>query len=202
MPGVLGQPIDQPADVIADPGCPFTGQRTLRSPPKPDIYAGLPHLDLAAGADNLLGCCIGAKAGERLLVLREDSSHGFYDCAVSAFVADYARVIGLDVTEIEVDAPESGRGLPMSVAKAMLNVDHALFFARIGDQLRFEVMPGHCSKTISYAFDAACLGSRFGTTPHHLMRATQGADRSRVAVAGEIRITCPLGTDVVGAPSA
>lgn len=190
----------QPLDVIADPGaCPTVSCGLSRAPVAGHL-GGLAHLDLAAGADNLLGSCIGVEAGERLLVVREDSCHGFYDCAAPAFVADYARVIGLDVIEIEADAPGAGAGLSDSVSTAMLDVDHVLFFARIGDQLRFDVMPGRCTKTISYAFDAACLGSRFGTTPYRLMSELKTLVDRRVAAAGEIRITCPLGTDLVGKP--
>ncbi|MGH1481801.1 MAG: hypothetical protein ACRBM6_24230 [Geminicoccales bacterium] len=177
----------------------LSGAATSRTPTIGRL-GGLAHLDLAAGADNLLGGCIGAVAGDRLLVLREDSCHGFYDCAAAAFVADYARVIGLDVMEMEVAAPDSGVGLPIPVIEAMLDVDHALFFARIGDQLRFDVMPGNCSKTISYAFDATCLGSRFGTTPYGVMSELKTLVDKRVAASDEITITCPLGTELTGKP--
>ncbi|MGI9492464.1 MAG: hypothetical protein ACR2QF_08705, partial [Geminicoccaceae bacterium] len=131
---------------------------------------------------------------------REESCHGFYDCAAPAFVADYARVIGLDVIEVAVEAPASGIGLPDHVERAMKEVDHVLFFARIGDQLRFEAMPGHASKTICYAYDAACLGSRFGTTPYRLMSELKALIDNRVATSGKIKITCPLGTELTGSP--
>lgn len=193
----VGQPIEMAA--VDASGCSLHERGSSRTS-RGGRLGGLAHLDLASGADNLLGGCIGAQAGERLLVLREDSCHGFYDCAVSAFVADYARVIGLDVIEMDVDAPGEGRGLPPDVSDAMLHVDHALFFARIGDQLRFEAMPGSCTKTISYAFDAACLGSRFGTTPYRLMSELKTLIDRQVATAEEIRVTCPLGTDLVGKP--
>lgn len=192
--------IGQPAEKIIGAGVQSSLEHNLPKMPHTGRLGSLAHLDLASGADNLLHGCIDAKAGERLLVLREDSRHGFYDCAAAAFVADYARIIGLDVMEMDVDAPDEGLGLPPGVSEAMLHVDHALFFARIGDQLRFEVMPGHCSKTVSYAFDAACLGSRFGTTPHGLMSELKALIDRRVAAAGEIRVTCPLGTDLIGKP--
>lgn len=200
MSGVFGQPIDQPLALVADPALRPLVDADIPRLPVIGHLRGLAHLDLASGADNLLVGCMRAKAGERLLVLREDSCHGFYDCAASAFVADYARVIGLDVIEMEVGPPDSDLGLPEPVVEAMSAVDHALFFARIGDQLRFDVMPGQCSKTISYAFDVACLGSRFGTTPYGLMSALKSLIDQRVAAAEEIRITCPLGTDLVGRP--
>ncbi len=196
MRGALEQPVDFAIDPGLRPPIDHQFSRTSYN----GRLGGLGQLDLASGADNLLTGCIGAEPGERLLVLREDSCHGFYDCAAPAFVADYARVLGLNVVEMDVGAPGSGRGLPDGVAEAMLRADHALFFARLGDQLRFDVMPGSCSKTISYAFDAACLGSPFGTTPHGLMAELKALIDRQVANAGEIRITCPLGTDLVGTP--
>ena len=196
MSGVLEPSIDQPLDTARNPAA-FS---PLGSQSRAGRLGGLAHLDLASGADNLISGCIGAEPGERLLLVREDSRHGFYDCAAPAFVADYARVIGLDVIDIAVGPPESGVGLPDHVEQAMREVDHVLFFARIGDQLRFETMPGNGTKTICYAYDAACLGSRFGTTPYRLMGELKALIDERVATAGEIRITCPLGTDLTGKP--
>ncbi|MGI9500893.1 MAG: hypothetical protein ACR2P3_12715 [Geminicoccaceae bacterium] len=170
--------------------------------PQPRIghLADLSTLDLAAGADNLLLGCIGARPGENLLLVREDSRHGFYDCMAPAFVADRARILGLDVVEIEAGAPCADRDLPDDIEQALAKAHHALFFARIGDQLRFQSMPGLCSKTISYAFDAACLGSSFGRTPYALMQDLKMHIDARLAMAEEIRVTCPLGTDLVGRP--
>lgn len=161
---------------------------------------GLGSLDLTAGADNLVRGCIGAQPGERLLVVREDSRYGFYDCTVAAFLADRARVIGLAVDEIDVGPPGLDRELPDDLIAAMAKVDHTCFFARIGDQLRFDGLPAYCTNTVSYAYDAACLGSRFGTTPYALMHDMKLWIDKRIASAREIRLTCPLGTDLVGKP--
>ena len=199
MSGVQVQAVEDLANFANDPPVqPSNACHVVSRKPEAGHLQTLAKLDLASGADNLLIGCIQAKPGERLLLLREDSCHGFYDCAAPAFVADYARLIGLDVIELEVDAPGQGIGLPDSVAEVMQHVDHALFFARMGDQLRFDVMPGKCSKTISYAFDVACLGSRFGTTPYRLMADVKAFIDHAVISSEEIRITCPLGTDLTG----
>ena len=102
MSVVFEQPVSQPTDIVA--GLAATSPPPSEQPLKPRTghLGGLAHLDLASGADNLIGGCIDARPGERLLVVREDSRHGFYDCAAPAFVADYARVIGLDVVEMDV----------------------------------------------------------------------------------------------------
>lgn len=160
----------------------------------------LGQLDLAKGADNLLLTCVAAKPGDRLLIVREDSRHGYYDCLVSAFVADRARVLGLRVLEIEVRAPGVDRDLPANLMAAMAKVDHTVFFARIGDQLRFDGLPGQCSKTMVYAYDAACLGSGFGTTSHTLMRDVKAYVDKCLMMTSSIDVTCPLGTELTGNP--
>jgi len=174
----------------------------LSSHPTIGHLSQLGHLDLTAGADNLLLNCVAAQPSERLLIVREDSRHGYYDCTVSAFVADRARVLGLDVREIEVGAPGVDRDLPNDLMQAMATVDHTVFFARLGDQLRFDGLPGQSSKTMVYAYDAACLGSGFGTTSHVLMREVKAYVERRLMLAENIEVTCPLGTELVGSPVA
>ena len=161
----------------------------------------LGQLNLTAGADNLLLNCVDARAGDRLLIVREDSRHGYYDCTVSAFVADRARVLGLAVLEVEVGPPGVDLDLPPDLKAMMAKVDHTVFFARIGDQLRFDGVPGQCTKTVVYAYDAACLGSGFGTTSHALMREVKAYIERRLMQAARIEITCPLGTELVGSPA-
>ena len=160
----------------------------------------LDRLDLAAGADNLLLNCVEALPGDRLLVVREDARHGFYDCTAPAFVADRARVLGMMVEEMEVGPPGISRRLPSVLIDAMAGVDHTVFFARLGDQLRFDGLPGRGTTTVSYAYDAACLGSGFGTTPHALMRDIKRCIEDRIVRAKRVEVTCPLGTHLVGSP--
>lgn len=161
----------------------------------------LGHLDLTAGADNLLFGCMAARPGERLLIVREDSRHGYYDCTVSAFVADRARVRGLAVEEVEIGPPGVDRDLPPDLMAAMAKVDHTVFFARMGDQLRFDGMPGRCTKTMVYAYDVACLGSGFGTTPDRLMHEIKAYVERRLMRAKTISVSCPLGTELTGSPT-
>ena len=51
-----------------------------------------PEAAMAAGARNLLVCCVGLRAGDRLLILREYSRHGYYDDAAALCVAAQAEV--------------------------------------------------------------------------------------------------------------
>jgi hypothetical protein len=106
----------------------------------------------------------------------------------------------LVVEEIEVGPPGTSRDLPATLIDAMARVDHTVFFARLGDQLRFDGLPGGSTTTVSYAYDAACLGSGFGTTPHALMRDIKSCIERRIVRAERIEVTCPLGTDLAGSP--
>lgn len=160
----------------------------------------LERLDLAAGADNLLLACLRAKPGERLLLVWEDSRHGFYDCIAAPFVAKRAHHLGLKVTSMEAHPPDDDPDLSERLKMAMAGADHTVFFARVGDQLRFGDMAGEGTKTISYAYDAACLGSPFGMTSYGLTEDLKTCIDQKMATAGEIRITCPLGTELIGKP--
>lgn len=210
MPGPL-DPIEDKA-VKAAPdmaACPTPPTAAAEPVPRLHLAHGMPagrlsqlgQLDLTAGADNLLLNCVAARPGDRLLIVREDSRHGYYDCTVSAFVADRARVLGLAVEEVEIGPPGVDRDLPADLMAAMATVDHTVFFARMGDQLRFDGLPGQCTKTMVYAYDVACLGSGFGTTSHALMREIKAHVEGALMRAETIRVTCPLGTEVTGSPT-
>jgi hypothetical protein len=61
-------------------------------------------------------------------------------------------------TAAPLDGPET---FPKVVAAAMEQVDHTIFFSRIGDQVRFASLPGRGTCTMTYALDAGYLASDF-----------------------------------------
>lgn len=80
--------------------------------------------------------------------------------------------------------------------EAVLNQhDHALFLARLGDQLRFKAMPTKTRPIVSYALDQAAFASAFGTAPYPAFVALKQAINTCLGKAVHIRVTCPLGTD-------
>ena len=107
--------------------------------------------DPHGGARNLLVNCAGVKAGEQVLIVREDPALGYYDAAAPACVAKEAEALGCRTTEYVnanlLDGPED---LPESLAAAMTGADHTLFFDRMGDQLRFLDVPGGGTKTMCF----------------------------------------------------
>lgn len=156
------------------------------------------QFDLSAGARNLLSACAGLKTGDHLLILHESANHGFYDQAAVDGVAAEARAMGLSLTIREIPFQAMVSGPPPGLTADMLAAARTLFFARLGDQLRFSDILADVRPVISYALDAQMLGSAFGQAPYSAFVELKNAVNDALANAGEIRVTCPLGTDFSG----
>lgn len=147
---------------------------------------------------NLAFDCAGASPGARFLILEEAAELGHYDPGLPAAVAAAAAALGLKVTRAEIGfQPEPGE-LPQSVLALMEQSDHILYLARLGDQMRFRPLPHAGRSIVSYALTARALASPFGTVPHAAMCALKTVINAAMASAREIRVTCPLGTDLRG----
>lgn len=155
--------------------------------------------DPVAGALNLLRNCAGAKAGETLLILAEPAELGMYGRCLLAPLGAAAEAIGLKTGLCEVPFTPDADCVPDALAPELDRADHAVFCARLGDQLRFKGMPGEALPVVSYALDAAMLGSPFGTADHRAFVALKEALDRALRSAREIHVTCPLGTDFRGA---
>ena len=153
---------------------------------------------LEAGALNLLENCVGVAPGERVLIVREDPSHGYYDDHAPAFVADRARALGARVENFMAPLIDGPDDFPNELRAAMADVDHTIFFCRIGDQVRFVEIEGAGTKTMCYALDRGFLGSSFCALPHGLMEEIKRRLEAALDGASRWRITCPLGTDASG----
>ncbi|MEM7224103.1 MAG: hypothetical protein AAF495_14065 [Pseudomonadota bacterium] len=151
-----------------------------------------------AGALNLLTNCAALKAGETVLLVREDPAYGYFDAAAPDAVEQTAREIGAEVfslTTRRIDGPEQ---VPALLKAAMETVDHTIFFNRIGDQMRFKPLPGPGSKTICYALDGETLGHAFCTTHHGLYTELLRRFQEEIDETTRWRITCPMGTELEG----
>ncbi|GAB5447740.1 hypothetical protein [Gymnodinialimonas sp.] len=154
----------------------------------------------AAGARNLLHTCAKARVGQSLLLAVEPASLGYFDAAVVDCVAQEARELGLHVRRVDVGFEPEAPRLTKALLEQMQLADIVVFFARLGDQLRFCEMPA--GKTIITCFAATIeqLGSGFGTGDHRGMKAIKEAVDQALTRAHEVRLTCPNGTDVRGMP--
>lgn len=151
---------------------------------------------LAEGVRNLLSRCAEIQPGQRLLVLREDPALGWYDRAAPEAVAAEARAMGATATVQVVGAPTNAE--PAEIAASIAAHDAVIFFARIGDQDRFEDRYPGKTVAMSYARRAGDLASVFGRTDHRAMAALKSAVNAVLRGAGRIEVTCPLGTRVSG----
>lgn len=149
-----------------------------------------------AGAQNLLVNCAGVRAGHRVLVIHEDPALGWFDAEAPAAVARVARMLGAEVALFPVGGPEDGP--PPGLARAQDAADVEIFFARIGDQDRFCDSRAARTCVVSYARTAEVLASAYGTRDHAAMIARRDTANRALAGAGQIRITCALGTDLAG----
>lgn len=155
-------------------------------------------LDPIAGACNLLNNCIGAKSGDNLLIIGEEYGVGYYDDHVCDVVAEQARQAGINVEILRAPTAKGPDDIPEAVVKAMQHADHTVFFARLGDQIRFSETHGQGSKTMCYALDLQYLGSGFARTPWGLYKEVHDRLLEEILSARHYRITCPLGTELAG----
>jgi len=153
---------------------------------------------LDTGALNLLENCVGLSAGDTVLIVREDSVHGYYDDIAPTCIEHHARRLGGRVETMVTPLIDGPDDFPDTVRSAMERADHTIFFGRLGDQVRFVELSGRCTKTMCYALDQGFLGSAFCALPHGLMEELKRRLEAALDAASDWRITCPLGTDVSG----
>jgi len=156
--------------------------------------------DLDSGITNLLLNCAKVASGESLLIVHEDPQLGWYDAEVAQAVRDRAQQLGLKTTMQSVGAPSLNKD--QILINQIGQHDSTVFFARIGDQDRFEDNAGQERSVMVYARDVASLSSPFGRAHHQAMSEFKYAINKVVLGAQEINVTCPLGTRFSGRPPA
>ena len=154
--------------------------------------------DVKQGVRNLLIDCAGAKPGNRLLIVREDHRHGYYGEGLAEAVATHAAALGLLVSYLDVPILPDAEELPHDILSAFADVDHALFLARLGDQIRFSTRPTTTQMVVSYALDIEMLASPFAVAPYQAFVELKALFNAMFAAARHIRVTCPRGTDFQG----
>lgn len=150
------------------------------------------------GAHNLLINCAGIATGERLAIICEDPSLGWYDSLVPEVVCKMADNLGLSPTMISVSGPTPDRMLPENAAEALATHNQTLFFARLGDQSRFNVQAMARPPIMCYAYTADLLASTYGQFNYRAFFDLKSAVDQTYDDSTQIRVTCPLGTDITG----
>ena len=148
------------------------------------------------GARNLLLNCARVELGDRLLILHEDPALGWYDIQAPMLVARIARELGVRVELRQVGGPDN-----RFLENATLidkDSDCCIFFARIGDQLRFDrAIAGH-TRVMSYVASLEALASEYGSIEYQAMAELKSTVDGLLLRASEITISCPLGSDLRG----
>jgi hypothetical protein len=159
---------------------------------------GISTAALKRGAHNLLLNCAGAKPGESLLVIYENPVFGYFGVGLAEEVAGFALDMGLRVTMLETPFSPDADMLTPEQQSGVMDNDHTLFLARLGDQLRFKAMPPGSRPVVSYVLDREALASDFGAAAYEAFAELKTAFNSLFFAARQIKVTCPLGTDFEG----
>lgn len=141
--------------------------------------------------------CGGLTPGQSVLILTEPAGGGHYDAGLADEVARVAEALGLHATVRE--EPVGARARPSAGALAEIGrADRTVFLSRLGDQMRFDPVLAAAAPVMCYALDPAMMASGFGRAHHAAFLALLDCLNAALAAAGEIRVTCPLGTDFAG----
>lgn len=149
-------------------------------------------------ATNLLSHCAKLKVGDRLLIVAESPDFGYYDGITAQRVAVAAAARGIETTLVMVPFQEVIREISPEDAGLMVVADCTIFFARLGDQMRFRALPAGTRAVVCYTLDMAAFCSAYGTAHYAAYEALKYAIDDMVAAARDIHVTCPLGTDFRG----
>ncbi|MCY4300854.1 MAG: hypothetical protein OXC68_03820 [Aestuariivita sp.] len=144
---------------------------------------------------NLVFNCAGCNVGDRLLIVRETENDGYYEPELALSVADMAQDIGLVVRIYEVPFQPKVCDLDAQLADAIAVSDCTIFFARIGDQIRFRKNGCIGRQVISYALDRDMFTSSFGTVAYEAFDTLKNRIDDAFREARVVRVCCPSGTD-------
>ena len=153
-----------------------------------------------SGAITLLRDCVGGLSGQRLLIVSEPESTGYYDDHAPKLTAAAGRKLGMKVYTTESESFIHNEEDKAILIDSLRGFDHIVFFSRVGDQIRFDTSANLPSSTMCYTLTIRSLNSNFGTACHHGMCEIKACIDTAFETAGHIRVTCPRGTDYQGMP--
>ena len=151
---------------------------------------------LSKAAHNLLIECARLKQSDTLLIVREKESLGWYKNDISDFILQCAEEIGIHTSLDEVGSPETNQD--QNFYKKINKYSCVIFFARLGDQNRFEKKGFSTKRVMSYVRDCKSLASIFGTLDYNLNMLIKNAIDQLIENSNIIKINCPLGTNLIG----
>ncbi len=165
-----------------------------------DAISSMQQPDNLAGAVSLLRDCVGGVSGERLLIVSEPETAGYYDDQAAKLTAAAGRALGMRVYTTESDSFVNSDDEKAILIDGLRGFDHIVFFSRVGDQIRFSSANELPPSTMCYTLNVRSLNSNFGTACHHGMCEIKEAIDRAFEAAEAITVTCPLGTHYSGRP--
>ncbi|MDN5785672.1 hypothetical protein [Pseudorhodobacter sp.] len=152
--------------------------------------------DLAV--NNLLTHCARLRAGDRLQIVAESAEFGYFDGITARQVAQAAQARGIETSLVMVPFREVIKPISDHDAALMAAATCTIFFARLGDQMRFRALPAETSAIVCYTLDMASFCSTYGAAHYAAYEALKYAIDDMVSTASDLSVTCPLGTDFRG----
>ncbi len=159
---------------------------------------GRPNAALKQAVENLFFDCAGCSPGDRILIVHENENDGYYDPELVHAVSQACLEIDLEAKTYAVPFQRHVSDPDADLVRSMDAVDCTVFFARIGDQVRFRASSTQKTQVISYALDQGMLSSAFGRTPYSGFQRLKQLVDAAVFSAGVVHVTCPNGTDFKG----
>ena len=155
--------------------------------------------DIESGALNLLVNCVGVRLGQNVLLVGERGEGAFFDADICETIAQTVKKIGARSEIVIVSDPGKPGPFPPMILDALQRVDHAVFFSRLGDRIRFAGTPGRATKTMCYIPDTGYLATPYGQIPYALFEKLSAALVSAMQASRQCTMTCPLGTSLTAA---
>tara|TARA_B110000027_G_scaffold68115_1_gene72813 strand:+ start:1030 stop:2091 length:1062 start_codon:yes stop_codon:yes gene_type:complete len=145
---------------------------------------------------NLLINCAKLSSEKKLLIIYEDQKYGWYSKDVVEVIYTEAKNLGINTVLLEVGEPNNeSKDRWKDIIDAY---DCTIFFARLGDQGRFENNFFNSKRVMSYVKNTESLLSSFGSTNYYAMQEIKEIINTLLIKSDHIEITCPLGTKVSG----
>ena len=145
---------------------------------------------------NILFNCAKLTQGDRILIISEDPSLGWYDKLTPELVTAEAKSQKISVTNLEVGEPDNSE--KKEIENEVNKYDCTIFFARLGDQDRFDDKKFRKKRVMSYIRSAESLNSTFGTTPYEATVELKNTINEIFRNGKYVEITCPLGSKLSG----
>ncbi len=150
------------------------------------------------GLHNLLVRCAKIEDHNSVLIIYEKEECGFCDYSVVESTDKYCAKFGIESTIVEIPFNTENPTVSPELKEQMAEADVIVFFARLADQLRFQDFPECHKAIINYASTKTRLASSFGEADFEGFCKLKTLVDEFLSKAGEIRVTCPRGTDFKG----